>query len=80
MNGYDACRAIRAQSWGKHIALYALTGWGQEEDRRQAEEAGFNGRLVKPVAYAELLRLLAELPAAAHSPDVASDCNQPREP
>jgi CheY-like chemotaxis protein len=38
-----------------------LTGWGQEDDRRRSEEAGFNGHLVKPVDYDKLLDLLGSL-------------------
>ena len=60
MNGYDACRRIRAQPWGEDILMVALTGWGQEEDRRKSQEAGFNGHLVKPVEYAALARLLSD--------------------
>jgi len=41
--------------------VIALTGWGQEEDRRKSEEAGFNGHLVKPVDYDALLKLLSKL-------------------
>ncbi len=63
MNGYDACRRIREQPWGKDIVMVALTGWGQEEDRRKSREAGFNGHLVKPVDYAALTRLLGDLQA-----------------
>jgi CheY-like chemotaxis protein len=44
--------------------LVALTGWGQEEDRRQSEEAGFDGHLVKPVGYADLMDLLSSLAPA----------------
>ena len=61
LNGYDACRRIREQPWGKGILLIALTGWGQEEDRRRTEEAGFNRHLVKPVDPAALVDLLASL-------------------
>lgn len=61
MNGYDACRAIREQPWHKDIVIVALTGWGQEEDRRKSSEAGFNGHLVKPVDHAMLMKLLSEL-------------------
>jgi PAS domain S-box-containing protein len=63
MNGYEAARKIREQPWGKTMALVALTGWGQEEDRQKSREAGFLAHLVKPVDYAALLKLLAELPA-----------------
>jgi PAS domain S-box-containing protein len=62
LNGYEVCRRVRAQLWGKDIVMIALTGWGQEEDRRQSREAGFNGHLVKPVNYDELLQLLNSLP------------------
>jgi signal transduction histidine kinase/ActR/RegA family two-component response regulator len=61
MNGYEACRAIRELPGGKEIAIVALTGWGQEEDRRKSDEAGFDGHLVKPVALADLMKLLASL-------------------
>ncbi len=59
LNGYDACRQIREQSWGKTIVIIALTGWGQEEDKRLSEEAGFSHHLVKPVDTTELKQLLA---------------------
>ena len=39
----------------------ALTGWGQDEDRRKSSEAEFNGHLVKPVDHAALMKLLGEL-------------------
>jgi PAS domain S-box-containing protein len=61
-NGYDVCRAIRQQPWSKDVLLVAITGWGQEEDRRKSQEAGFDGHLVKPVAYDDLVKLLADLP------------------
>jgi PAS domain S-box-containing protein len=49
LDGYQTARRIREQSWGSAMVLIALTGWGQEQDRRQATEAGFNCHLVKPV-------------------------------
>jgi PAS domain S-box-containing protein len=58
LNGYEVCRHIRAQSWGKTTAIIALTGWGQEEDRRRSREAGFDHHLVKPVELAVLEPLL----------------------
>lgn len=58
LNGYDACRLIREQTWGTNIVLVAVTGWGQEEDRRRSREAGFDGHLVKPVDLEALLSLL----------------------
>ena len=61
LNGYDACRRIRSQPWGKDIGIVALTGWGQADDRKNSEEAGFNGHMVKPVDYDALIKLLGEL-------------------
>ena len=59
IDGYEACRRIRAQAWAKDVVIVALTGWGQDEDRRQSQEAGFDHHMVKPVDYATLLKLLA---------------------
>jgi CheY-like chemotaxis protein len=60
LHGYEACRRIREHPWGRDMLLVALTGWGQEEDRRRSERAGFNSHLVKPVDRSDLLRLMAE--------------------
>jgi len=60
LDGYEACRRIRAQPWGKDIRLVALTGWGQEEDRRRSREAGFDAHLVKPVDFGVLNDLLEQ--------------------
>jgi CheY-like chemotaxis protein len=61
LNGYDACRRIREQPWGKNVLLVALTGWGQEEDKRRSHEAGFDTHLVKPVEPEALEKLLARV-------------------
>jgi PAS domain S-box-containing protein len=61
LNGYDACRRIREQPGGKEVAIFALTGWGQEEDKRRSQDAGFNDHLVKPVELAALEKLLTEI-------------------
>jgi CheY-like chemotaxis protein len=61
LNGYDAARRIREQRWGKGMFLVALTGWGQDEDKRRATEAGFDLRFTKPVNPADLEQLVAEL-------------------
>jgi CheY-like chemotaxis protein/two-component sensor histidine kinase len=63
LNGFDACRQIREQTWGKTMTLVALTGWGQDEDRRKSLDAGFNHHLVKPVDYVTLMKLLGEMEA-----------------
>jgi PAS domain S-box-containing protein len=61
LNGYDACRRIREQPLGKGMVIVALTGWGQEEDKRRSSEAGFNQHMVKPVDPAALETLLGGL-------------------
>ena len=64
LNGYEAARRIREQNGKTRLPLLvALTGWGQEDDRRRSEEAGFDAHLVKPADHAVLGRLLAELGA-----------------
>jgi len=60
-NGYDVARHLRTQSWGRDAKLIALTGWGQDEDRRKSQEAGFDAHIVKPVDHAYLIQLLASL-------------------
>jgi len=64
LNGYEVARKIREQPWGQAVVLVALTGWGQEEDRRRSREAGFNHHLTKPVDPLALTRLLASLSLA----------------
>jgi CheY-like chemotaxis protein len=64
MNGYEAARHIRQQPWGKGMALVALTGWGQEQDKRRALEAGFDHHLTKPVDPVALSKLLAVISRA----------------
>jgi CheY-like chemotaxis protein len=61
-DGFEVCRHIREQPWGKGALLIALTGWGREDDRRRTEDAGFNHHLVKPVDPYALVALLSSLP------------------
>ena len=61
MDGYELCRRIREQPWGRGMILVALTGWGQEEDRSRTRDAGFDAHLVKPVDYADLMALLGSV-------------------
>ncbi|WP_435008958.1 hybrid sensor histidine kinase/response regulator [Tundrisphaera lichenicola] len=49
INGYEVARTIRDRPWGRDVAIVALTGWGQEGDRRRSKEAGIDRHLVKPV-------------------------------
>ena len=60
LDGNEVARRIRALLGGDEIALIAMTGYGQPEDRRRALQAGFDRYLVKPVDPAELSRLLGE--------------------
>ena len=61
LNGYEACRRMREQAWCKETFLIALTGWGQDEDKRRSQEAGFHQHWVKPVEPVALKKLLAGL-------------------
>jgi CheY-like chemotaxis protein len=49
MNGYDVAERIRHEVWGKDMVLIAVTGWGQDSDKRRALAAGFDHHLTKPV-------------------------------
>jgi signal transduction histidine kinase len=65
LDGYEVARRIRAEPWGKSAVLIALTGWGQDEDRRRSREVGFDSHLVKPLDPEALSTLLARLPRQA---------------
>jgi signal transduction histidine kinase len=68
LDGYEVARRIRAQPWGRSITLVALTGWGQDSDRRRSGEAGFDSHLVKPLDLDKLTELLGRLPTRAPEP------------
>jgi signal transduction histidine kinase/ActR/RegA family two-component response regulator len=59
VDGYEVCRALRAQPWADSMSIVALTGWGQAEDRIRTHEAGFDAHVVKPINEAALNALLA---------------------
>jgi CheY-like chemotaxis protein len=61
LNGYEATRQIRAQDWSRGMKIIALTGWGQDNDRKLSQEAGCDGHLVKPVSLPDLEHTLGEL-------------------
>jgi CheY-like chemotaxis protein/two-component sensor histidine kinase len=73
LSGYETAQRARAEPWGRRAILIAVTGWGQEDDKRKAREAGFDHHLTKPVDPAlmgELLtRLLRGADSAARSDD-----------
>jgi len=58
MNGYEVAMRLRATPAHHGALLVALTGWGQDEDKRRAMAAGFDHHLTKPVDPAQLLRLI----------------------
>ncbi len=72
MNGYDVCRHIRQQPWGKPITLVALTGWGQEEDIRRTTESGFDAHLVKPLTMSSLKTLFLSFDEKAKNASTSS--------
>lgn len=60
MSGYEVAERIRARSAGNRIVLVALTGWGQESDKRRALAAGFDRHLTKPLDLERLRELIAQ--------------------
>jgi signal transduction histidine kinase/CheY-like chemotaxis protein len=65
MDGYEVARRVRASEQGGELRLIALTGYGQDEDRRRALEAGFDAHLVKPVEPRQLLAVIGRLTRTA---------------
>jgi PAS domain S-box-containing protein len=59
LDGYETARQVRERAWGRKAQLVALTGWGQDSDRRNAINAGFHHHLVKP-AEPDTLRALID--------------------
>lgn len=69
LDGHEVARRLRQEPRGSEMMLIAVTGWGQEEDRRLSHAAGFDHHLVKPVDYEALLDLLVTVkPSPACSP------------
>ena len=78
LDGYEVAKRIRSQPWGQRITLVALTGWGQDSDRRRSREAGFDSHLVKPLDLETLTDLLARLPSTpAHGRPVVNGGSGP---
>ncbi len=71
LDGYEVARRIRATPWGASIVLVALTGWGQEEDRKRTHEAGFDSHMVKPLNLDALTEFLDRLPRSEHAVSVS---------
>jgi CheY-like chemotaxis protein len=64
LDGYEVARRLRAHPGGEAVRIYAMTGYGQEEDRRRSLAAGFDGHLVKPVVPSDLFALVDAAPRA----------------
>jgi len=67
IDGYETCRRIRQNRWSKDMRCIAVTGWGQDEDRRRSAAAGFDEHLVKPVEPALLERVLGGVQSTAQA-------------
>jgi PAS domain S-box-containing protein len=70
VTGLEACRQIRSQPWGARLLMVAVSGYGQERDRRQALEAGFDHHLTKPVNPDQLLALCSSLRSVDQHPSL----------
>ncbi|MCI0699633.1 MAG: ATP-binding protein [Planctomycetia bacterium] len=69
MSGHEVARRVREQAGQRSVMLIALTGWGQPEDRRRTQEAGFDHHLTKPADPVVISKLLAILPNGASATD-----------
>ncbi|MGL5093943.1 MAG: response regulator, partial [Planctomycetia bacterium] len=67
-DGYEVARSARRMGVDGATLLVALTGYGTDDDRRTALEAGFDEHLVKPIKMADLLRILNRIPRTAEPP------------
>jgi PAS domain S-box-containing protein len=65
MSGFEVARCLRRSAFGDRALLVAVTGWGQDEDRRRTREAGFDHHLIKPVDPEQLERILGALAPSA---------------
>jgi CheY-like chemotaxis protein len=61
ISGHEVARRLRREAWGRSMRLIAITGWGQEDDRRKSRDAGFDEHLTKPVDPDALLGLITRL-------------------
>jgi two-component system, sensor histidine kinase len=59
LTGYETARLIRQEAWGRNAVMIAVTGWGQEQDKDRAAEAGFDVHMTKPVDSSRLETTLA---------------------
>jgi CheY-like chemotaxis protein len=69
MNGYEVCRRLRELPGGEDLVVIAVTGWGQGDEPRKWQEAGFDAHLVKPAQYDDLVALLSTLSRSESAPN-----------
>ena len=56
IDGVEVCRALRREPWGERARIVAVSGWGQDEDKRRTAEAGFDAHLTKPASIEQVAR------------------------
>jgi CheY-like chemotaxis protein len=61
LDGLEAARRIRQEAWGKRTVLIAVTGWGNDDNKRESAEAGFDIHLVKPVDPLSIVNALDKI-------------------
>ena len=66
LDGLEVARTIRREPWGADVLLIAVTGWGNEADKRNVAQAGFDGHLTKPIDPQAVANIVAQAPAGAH--------------
>ena len=67
MSGYDVARQLRLEQGDRRPMIVAVSGYGQEEDKRLAHEAGFDFHMTKPVDPAKLIAVIASAPSLARA-------------
>jgi signal transduction histidine kinase/ActR/RegA family two-component response regulator len=66
MNGFEVCRKLREEEWGRRALVVAVSGWGQEVHREKSRESGFDAHYVKPVDLETVLKIAALGPRSAN--------------
>jgi CheY-like chemotaxis protein len=72
IDGYETCRRMRQTPSGARATVVALTGWGQDDDKQRALDAGFDLHLTKPADPVKVAQLLTGLPCGGGETDMSS--------
>jgi PAS domain S-box-containing protein len=59
LDGYATARELRARPWAQRLVLFALTGWGQPDDKVRARQAGFDAHVIKPLDFSSVEEMIA---------------------